>query len=65
MSDYTQGLEYLAGVTHARGVCYYAAEVARYVVVTDDAVELLGAMLAAGEPDAYSEWCARTAEVAS
>lgn len=65
MHNYTRGLEYLAGVHCPRGVIYYAAEVARYVVVTDDDVEALGAMLAAGAPDAYSEWCARTDEVAS
>ena len=60
------GLRKLWGTRTERGIRYYAHEIDAYVVVSEADVARLGAMLEAGEPDAYSVWCSETAyEVAS
>ena len=60
------GLRKLSGTRTERGIRYYAHELGAYVIVSEDDVACLGAMLEAGEPDAYSVWCSETAyEVAS
>lgn len=60
------GLRKLSGTRTERGIRYYAHEIGAYVIVSEDDVACLGAMLDAREPDAYSLWCAETAyEVAS
>ena len=60
------GLRQLSGTRTERGIRYYAHEIGAYVIVSEDDVARLGAMLDAREPDAYSFWCAETAyEVAS
>jgi hypothetical protein len=60
------GLRQLSGTRTERGIRYYAHEIGAYVIVSEDDVARLGAMLDAREPDAYSLWCAETAyEVAS
>ena len=60
------GLDKLWGTRTERGIRYYAHEIDAYVLVSESDVARLGAMLEAGEPDAYSAWCSETAyEVAS
>lgn len=60
------GLRRLCGTRTERGIRYYAHEIGAYVIVSEDDVARLGAMLDAREPDAYSLWCAETAyEVAT
>ena len=60
------GLRHLSGTRTERGIRYYAHEIGAYVTVSEADVARLGAMLEAGEPDAYSVWCSETAyEVAS
>lgn len=52
-------IERLGAVTLADGdYAYYAEESREWWTVTDDDVAELGAMLLAGESDAYSIWCA-------
>jgi hypothetical protein len=58
------GLEKLDGTRTQSGIRYYAHEINAYVTVREEDVARLGAMLEAGEPDAYSLWCAETVEVA-
>ena len=60
--------DYRAGMAHLnrskqispRRVRYYADEIGQDVVVSTADVARLGAMIAKGEPDAYSLWCAET-----
>jgi hypothetical protein len=47
----------------ARGYVYRATETGRRYRVAARDMAALGAMLAAGQPDAYSEWCSTTAAV--
>lgn len=54
------GINKLVGIHSGNRVIYYAAEVDSYVIVSEDDVARLGAMLDAGEPDAYSVWCSET-----
>lgn len=54
---------HLAATKTARGYVYRATETGRRYRVTPAAMAALGAMLAAGQPDAYSEWCSTTAAV--
>lgn len=66
MTHFGIGLDKLWGTRTERGIRYYAHEIDAYVVVSKADVARLGAMLEAGEPDAYSVWCSETAyEVAS
>ena len=60
------GIDKLSGTRTTSGIRYYANEIGAYVTVSEADVAQLGAMLEAGEPDAYSVWCSETAyEVAS
>ena len=59
------GIDTISGIRTERGIRYYAHEINAYVTVREADVARLGAMLEAGEPDAYSIWCSETAEVAS
>lgn len=59
------GIDKLSGTRIERGIRYYAHEINAYVIVSEADVARLGAMLEAGEPDAYSVWCSETVEVAS
>jgi hypothetical protein len=60
------GIDKLSGTRTERGVTYYAHEIGAHVIVSENDVARLGAMLDAREPDAYSVWCSETAyEVAS
>lgn len=60
------GIDKINGERTASGnVRYYAHEINAYVTVREADVARLGAMLEAGEPDAYSLWCAETVEVPS
>lgn len=60
------GIDKINGERTERGIRYYAHEINAYVTVREADVARLGAMLEAGEPDAYSVWCSETAyEVAS
>ena len=59
------GIDKINGERTERGIRYYAHEINAYVTVREADVARLGAMLEAGEPDAYSIWCSETAEVAS
>jgi hypothetical protein len=60
------GIDKISGTRTERGIRYYAHEIGAYIIVSEDDVAQLGAMLEAGEPDAYSVWCSETAyEVAS
>ena len=59
------GMNKIDGQRTERGIRYYAHEISAYVTVRESDVAQLGAMLEAGEPDAYSVWCSETAEVAS
>jgi len=54
------GIKKLVGVHSGNRVIYYAAEVDSYVIISEADVARLGAMLEAGEPDAYSVWCSET-----
>lgn len=66
MTHFDIGLDKLSGTRTARGIRYCAYEIGAYVIVSEADVARLGAMLEAGEPDAYSVWCSETAyEVAS
>ena len=46
------------GSADAEQWCYYALETGRTWVHPGDDLEALGRRLLAGEPDAYSLWCA-------
>ena len=60
------GMDKIDGERTTSGIRYYAHEINAYVTVSEADVARLGAMLEAGEPDAYSVWCSETAyEVAS
>ena len=59
------GLNKLSGTRTERGIRYYAHEIGAYVTVSEADVARFGAMLEARVDDAYSLWCAETAEVAS
>lgn len=59
------GIDKIGGKRTERGIRYYAHEINAYVTVREADVARLGAMLEAGEPDAYSLWCAETVEVSS
>ena len=59
------GIDAINGTRTERGIRYYAHEINAYVTVSEADVARLGAMIEAGEPDAYSLWCAETVEVAS
>ena len=59
------GIDAINGERTASGIRYYAHEINAYVIVREADVARLGAMLEAGEPDAYSLWCAETVEVSS
>lgn len=59
------GLDKINGERTERGIRYCAYEIGAYVTVSEADVARLGAMIDAGEDDAYSLWCAETAEVAS
>ena len=61
---YSVGMEKLRGKRVDAGVEYFAHEINTYVTVRESDVARLGAMIEAGEPDAYSLWCAETVEVA-
>lgn len=54
------GMETLSGKRVDAGVEYFAHEINAYVTVRESDVAGLGAMLEAGEPDAYSVWCSET-----
>lgn len=48
---------HLSATRTARGYVYRDAATGRRYRVTARAMAALGAMLASGQPDAYSEWC--------
>lgn len=60
--DYKVGMAHLSHAKQIspRRVRYYADEIGQDVVVSTADVARLGAMIAKGEPDAYSLWCAET-----
>jgi uncharacterized protein (DUF952 family) len=60
--DYRAGMAHLSHAKQIspRRVRYYADEIRQDVVVSTADVARLGAMIAKGEPDAYSLWCAET-----
>lgn len=59
-NHFSIGINKLVGVHSGNRVIYYADEVDSYVIVSEADVARLGAMLEAGEPDAYSVWCSET-----
>lgn len=56
--DKLDGRVYVDDAGHIAGFVYYASETRRYYAVDLSQIEGLAARLAAGEPDAYSLWCA-------
>lgn len=54
------GIDKINGERTERGIRYFAYEIGAYVIVSEADVARLGAMLEAGEPDAYSVWCSET-----
>lgn len=54
------GLERLGASPHGSRYAYYAEEISETLSVTPAEVRLLGRMIADGNSDAYSEWCAAT-----
>ena len=62
-SNLTAAITHLSARPHELGWQYYDASMGVWYVATVRELELLGAMLERGVPDAYSTWCSEVAGV--
>jgi hypothetical protein len=63
MNNLIRAVTHLAASPHEMGWQYYDHAMQVWYVATERELELLGAMLAEGQPDAYSTWCSEVAGV--